>query len=101
MSINMYAATAVGMMNHDTACRVRISPVSNYVEVQCLKGITLDNTTRKHYLSLDDTPEWIRHRVYALSVLDPDAEQIVEDVGVRSTPDTFWVFKKSIGQMPE
>ena len=101
MSINMYAKTAVGMMEHDTACRVKISPISNYVEVQCLKGITLDNATRKHYLSLDDTPEWIRHRVYALSVLDPDADQIVEDVGVRSARDTFWVFKKAIGQMPE
>jgi len=101
LSINMYAPTAVGMMEHDIACHVVIRPVSNYVHIRCLKGLTLDNDIRKHYLSLDDTPEWIRHRVYALSVLDPDENQIVENVGVRSAPDTFWVFKKSIGQMPE
>ncbi len=95
MSINMYGKTAVGMMEHDIACHVVIRPISNYVHIRCLKGLTLDNNTKQHYLSLDDTPEWIRDRVYALSVLDPDENQIVENVGVRSAPDTFWVFKNS------
>ena len=89
----MYATTAVGMMDHDTACRVTISPTSNYVEIQCLKGLTLDNGIKRHYLSLNDTPEWVKNRVNALSVLEPDADHIVKDVGVRSAHDTFWVFK--------
>ena len=91
---NMYAPTAIGVMDHDTACRVMIRPTSNYVEIQCLKGLTLDNGIKRHYVSLNDTPEWIQRRVYALSVLDPDEDHIVENVGVRAAHDTFWVFKK-------
>jgi hypothetical protein len=93
MRNNMYAPTAVGVMDHDMACRVMISPTSNYVEVQCLKGLTLDDNIKRHYIALKDTPEWIQNRVNALSVLDPDEDHIVENVGVRSTHHTFWVYK--------
>lgn len=90
---SMYASTAIGVMDHDTACRVMISPTSNYVEVQCLKGLTLDDNIKRHYIALKDTPEWIQNRVNALSVLDPNEDHIVENVGVRSTHHTFWVYK--------
>lgn len=95
MMYNMNSTTAVGMMDHDTACRVVIRPTSNYVHIQCLKGLTLDNDIKRAYTSLNDTPEWIRNRVYALSVLEPDVDHIVENVGVRSAHDTFWVFKNN------
>jgi hypothetical protein len=44
-------------------------------------------------MSLDDTPDWIKERVYALSVLEPDENHVIEDVGARTSEETFWVFK--------
>ena len=90
---DMYAQTAIGVMNHSMACRVMINPTSNYVHIQCLKGLTVDSDIKRDYISLDDTPEWIRDRVYALSVLEPDADHIVENVGIRSAYETFWILK--------
>jgi hypothetical protein len=85
--------TAEGVFSHDIACRVQIRPTSGYIQVKCLKGITLDNDKLCNYMSLNDTPDWIKERVYALSVLEPDENHVIADVGARTSEETFWVFK--------
>ena len=89
--------TAEGVFSHDIACRVQIRPTSGYIQVKCLKGITLDNDKLCNYMSLNDIPDWIKERVYALSVLEPDENHVIADVGARTSEETFWVFKNERG----
>jgi len=78
----------------DTTYRVKISPDTGYVEIQCFGMNSIDTEAEGTYMSVEDIPQWVKERLAVLRVLPlPPPPQIVEDLGARINEYVFWIVR--------
>ena len=75
--------------------RVLLYPNTGEVEITSFGFEALDATAIGHYMSIDDTPEWIQRKIAVLMMTnDTPPTEPVEGVGHRIDKNTFWVIQE-------
>jgi hypothetical protein len=84
------------MSIHDNSVyRVLLNPSTGKVEITSFGLEALDATATGHYMSIDETPEWIQRKVAVLMMTnDTPPTEPVEGVGHRIDKNTFWVIQE-------
>lgn len=78
----------------DTTYRVKISPDTGHVEIQCFGMNSIDTEAEGTYMSVEDIPQWVKERLAVLRVLPlPPPTQAVEDLGARINEHVFWIVR--------
>lgn len=73
--------------------RVTIHPTTNEVDIMCFDIECIDTSVLGHYVSINNTPEWVQERIAVLMMTDPTPPtEEVGEVGRRIDRSTYWVY---------
>ena len=81
-------------VSYDNIYRVMVNPNTKAVDIICFGLEGIDTSVCRRYMSINETPQWIREKLAVLTMIDdklPTEE--VDGVGRRIDTNTFWVFR--------
>lgn len=73
--------------------RVTIHPTTGDVDIMCFDIGCIDTSVLGHYVSINETPQWVQERIAVLMMTDPTPPtEEVGEIGRRIDRSTYWVY---------
>jgi hypothetical protein len=73
--------------------RITIHSTTEEVDIMCFDIGCIDTSVLGHYVSINETPQWVQERIAVLMMTDPTPPtEEVDAVGRRIDRSTYWVY---------